>query len=113
MIVEGLQGLVACAAQDSGRHRHKRRAFSESYLRDVERVMRELRRQGYLSLSDFSEGVADGWEKIEKIAALHKNVVFYHRHTKNQLMKFTSPYFYLHFRGDETPILNTCRAHGF
>ena len=75
--------------------------------------MRELRRQGYLSLSDFSEGVADGWEKIEKIAALHKNVVFYHRHTKNQLMKFTSPYFYLHFRGDETPILNTCRAHGF
>lgn len=113
MAVHGLHEVM----RDRKRTRHQRldqqrRSFSQSYLRDVESVMRELGRQGFLSLSNFSEGMAEGWQRIGR-SSLPKNVIFYHKYTRDRLMTCTSPYFYLHFRGDKEVILSACREHGF
>ena len=92
---------------------NRRIKYSEAYMRDVEAVMRDLGSKGFLSLSGFGESIADGWQKLGSHESGCKDIVFYHQWTKHMVMEYTSPHFYLHYRGNKKTIIDSCKQHGF
>ena len=88
-------------------------AFADKYIGDIDKIMDDLSKEGFITLPNYATDAANGWLKLRRSEFNNRNVVFYHTYTVERLKVEASPHFYFHYLGDAQKIVNSCTRFGF